>query len=165
MPGSSDVFDRGFVTYSNAAKTDLLGVDPALIVAHGAVSEEVAQAMAAGALKNSTAAATVSVTGVAGPGGTDLKPEGMVCFATATKSRVYSETIRFGALGRSNVRQASVQHALSMLIDALCRAQFQNRTRKCPADLRLPLFSASCVLHLNAKQKRRGRWLGLIPPG
>ena len=119
VPGSSDVFDRGFVTYSNAAKTDLLGVDPALIVAHGAVSEEVAQSMAAGALKNSTAAATVSVTGVAGPGGTDLKPEGMVCFATATKSRVYSETIRFGALGRSNVRQASVQHALSMLIDAL----------------------------------------------
>lgn len=124
VPGSSDVFERGFVTYSNAAKTELLGVDKALIDTHGAVSEEVALAMATGAATRSSATVAVSVTGVAGPGGSDHKPEGMVCFGIATKApdkqiKAVAETMQFGALGRGNVRQASVKHALDLLILAL----------------------------------------------
>ena len=115
IPGSSDVFDRGFVTYSNAAKTAMLGVLPELIERHGAVSEEVAHAMAAGALENSNAQIAVSITGVAGPGGTPAKPEGMVCFGLALESDVHTEIRQFGALGRENVRQASVERALDLL--------------------------------------------------
>lgn len=120
VPGSSDVVDRGFVTYSNAAKIDMLGVSHATLVSYGAVSEEVAAEMAAGALAASNAALTVSVTGIAGPGGSDHKPEGRVCFglaATGQPKRV--ETIDFGALGRANVRKAAVNHALKLLLDAL----------------------------------------------
>lgn len=119
VPGSSDIFDRGFVTYSNAAKTEMLGVHPALIEAHGAVSEPVAAAMATGARDRSTATHAVSVTGVAGPGGTDHKPEGMVCFGIATPRSVMTETVQFGPLGRASVRQATVSHALRLLIEAL----------------------------------------------
>ena len=120
VPGSSDVFDRGFVTYSNAAKSDMLGVDPETIKTFGAVSEEVALAMASGALRHSDATLAVSVTGVAGPGGSDHKPEGRVCFGIAqngTMPRV--ETIDFGPLGRAEVRQATVSHALHLLLSAL----------------------------------------------
>ncbi|MEM9426143.1 MAG: CinA family protein [Pseudomonadota bacterium] len=119
VPGSSDIFDRGFVTYSNAAKTEMLGVEPALIETHGAVSEPVAAAMATGARDHSTATHAVSVTGVAGPGGSDLKPEGMVCFGIATPRSVATETVQFGPLGRSAVRQATVAHALRLLVEAL----------------------------------------------
>lgn len=120
IPGSSDVFDRGFVTYSNAAKTELLGVDPALIETHGAVSEDVARAMAAGALAHSHAHLAVSITGVAGPGGSDRKPEGMVCFGIATEANdPHAETVQFGPVGRSEVRRASVEHALALLTRAL----------------------------------------------
>ncbi len=119
IAGSSDVFDRGFITYSNAAKTEMLGVDPDLIEAHGAVSEPVAAAMATGARDRSSARLAVSVTGVAGPGGTETKPEGMVCFGLATADSCRSETIQFGPLGRSNVRRATVDHALKLLIAAL----------------------------------------------
>ena len=119
VPGSSDVFDRGFVTYSNAAKTEMLGVAPEVIATNGAVSEEVAAAMARGALERSRATHAVSVTGVAGPGGTDAKPEGMVCFGVATKSGVSTETCQFGPLGRAKVRQATVDHALKLLETAL----------------------------------------------
>lgn len=119
VPGSSDIFDRGFVTYSNAAKTEMLGVAPSLIHAHGAVSEEVAAAMAAGALAKSDATIAVSVTGVAGPGGTPQKPEGMVCFGIATPMRVATETQQFGPLGRSEVRQATVARALELLLKEL----------------------------------------------
>jgi len=116
VPGSSDVMERGFVTYSNEAKAELLGVDPALIEAHGAVSEPVARAMAAGALANSRADLAVAVTGVAGPGGTETKPEGLVHMATAVKSGVLSHREnRFGAIGRANVRRESVRTALEML--------------------------------------------------
>ena len=115
VAGSSDVFDRGFVTYSNAAKTEMLGVDPALIVAHGAVSEEVARAMAAGALKRSAADVAVAVTGVAGPGGSAFKPEGRVCFAVATRHGLRSETVEFGPQGRASVRAAAVAQALALL--------------------------------------------------
>lgn len=120
VPGSSDVFDRGFVTYSNAAKTEMLGVPSDMITTHGAVSEEVARAMAEGALTRSDATLAVSVTGIAGPGGSDAKPEGRVCFGVAQNgSLTTSETRDFGPLGRSAVRQATVDHALALLVAAL----------------------------------------------
>ncbi|MEO9862852.1 MAG: CinA family protein [Yoonia sp.] len=117
IPGSSSVFDRGFVTYSNEAKAEMLGVDMALIETHGAVSRPVAESMAAGALDKSNAAITVSVTGVAGPGGTVAKPEGMVCFGIATATGVRSETQRFGAIGRHQVRAETVNYALKLLLN------------------------------------------------
>ena len=119
VPGSSDIFDRGFVTYSNAAKSEMLGVPPALIAAHGAVSEPVAQAMAAGALAASQADVAVSVTGIAGPGGSAAKPEGLVCFALARHGHdVLVDTVAFGALGRDAVRRAARDHALTLLLRA-----------------------------------------------
>ena len=119
IPGSSDVVDRGFVTYSNAAKTEMLGVPAALITADGAVSEAVACAMALGAAQRSGATLSVAVTGIAGPGGSDYKPEGRVCFGIARHGTVASETVEFGALGRSRVRAAAVQHALNLLAKCL----------------------------------------------
>ncbi len=120
VPGSSDVVDRGFVTYSNAAKGQMLGVDRDLLADHGAVSEEVAGAMAEGALRQSEAHLTVSVTGIAGPGGSENKPEGRVCFGIAMDGRVtLKETVEFGSIGRSNVRAKTVDHALKLLTDAL----------------------------------------------
>ena len=119
VPGSSDAFDRGFVTYANAAKTALLGVSEATLAAHGAVSEEVAREMAAGARARSDGALAVAITGVAGPGGSDSKPEGRVCFAVADGGPVRSETVEFGARGRDAVRRASVAHALALLGAAL----------------------------------------------
>jgi len=118
VPGSSAVFDRGFVTYSNAAKIDMLGVSPATLDAHGAVSEEVAAEMARGALDRSAAQVAVAVTGIAGPGGSDHKPEGRVCFGLATRVAVITETVEFGALGRSEVRRRTVEQALSLLLRA-----------------------------------------------
>lgn len=119
VPGSSDVFDRGFVTYSNAAKRDMLGVRPETLSAHGAVSEQVAAEMAAGALARSDAQVAVSVTGIAGPGGSDHKPEGRVCFGLATPGGVRTETVEFGALGRARVRAATVAHAIALLTRAV----------------------------------------------
>jgi nicotinamide-nucleotide amidase len=120
IPGSSDVFDRGFVTYSNAAKIDMLGVAPATLDSHGAVSEEVAAQMATGALARSRADIAVSITGIAGPGGSDHKPEGRVCFAMAARGRpVVTETVEFGALGRATVRALSRDRALALLAAAL----------------------------------------------
>ena len=122
VPGSSDVFERGFVTYSNAAKVEMLGLDPALISAHGAVSEEVAAAMAQGALAHSDATLAVSTTGIAGPGGSEFKPEGRVCFGIAGPAGVSTQTIDFGALGRAKVRAAAVETALRLLAVALDQA-------------------------------------------
>jgi nicotinamide-nucleotide amidase len=121
VAGSSDVFDRGFVTYSYPSKTDLLGVPPALLTAHGAVSEDVARAMADGALVGSAASATVAVTGVAGPGGSEAKPEGLVWFATAIAGDIRAERRDFGPLGRARVREASVEVALDLLRQAVER--------------------------------------------
>lgn len=119
VPGSSAVVDRGFVTYSNAAKIDMLGVPEALIAAHGAVSEPVARAMAEGALAASSADVAVAVTGVAGPGGTALKPEGLVHFACARRDRATVALRRnFGPLGRASVRAESVAQALALLAKA-----------------------------------------------
>ena len=120
IPGSSDVFDRGFVTYSNAAKQDMLGVLAETLATHGAVSEPVAREMAEGALSHSLADLAVSVTGIAGPGGSAFKPEGRVCFGLARRgAETQVETVDFGAIGRDGVRQATVDHALRMLSEAL----------------------------------------------
>jgi nicotinamide-nucleotide amidase len=120
IPGSSDVFERGFVTYSNLAKVDCLGVAPALLDAFGAVSLEVAEAMAMGALSHSKADVAVSVTGIAGPGGgSPQKPVGLVCFGCAIKGgAVASQENRFGDLGRDQVRIAAVGVALDLLMKA-----------------------------------------------
>lgn len=117
IAGSSAVVDRGFVTYSNEAKTEMLGVTPALISAHGAVSPEVAIAMAEGAIRASCADIAVAVTGIAGPGGGSAeKPIGLVHFAVAVRGGV---TIlaerRFGDIGRSSVRLAAVRAALEII--------------------------------------------------
>lgn len=119
IAGSSVVFDRGFVTYSNAAKMEMLGVSAASLDAYGAVSEEVAVEMAQGALAQSGATLSVSVTGIAGPGGSDHKPEGRVCFACADAAGVVVETVEFGPLGRETVRTAARDYALNMLLNAL----------------------------------------------
>lgn len=120
VPGSSDVFERGFVTYSNAAKVQMLGVRPETLAAHGAVSEPVALEMAAGALARSEAGLAVAITGIAGPGGSEFKPEGRVCFAVARVGQPgFSQTVEFGALGRAKVRKAATAHALNLLEAAL----------------------------------------------
>jgi nicotinamide-nucleotide amidase len=120
VAGSSDIFDRGFVTYSNAAKETMLGVSPQTLAAFGAVSEEVAREMAEGALARSLATLAVSVTGIAGPGGSGHKPEGRVCFGLAAAGRpTRTSTVEFGPRGRFQVRAASVAHALELLLAAL----------------------------------------------
>ncbi len=119
VAGSSDWFDRGFVTYSNTAKTEMLGVDAALIAQHGAVSEPVARAMVQGALQHSAAQVAVSVTGVAGPGGgSPAKPVGTVWMGWATPAGVVTEVHHFAG-DRAQVRAATVQHALARLLDLL----------------------------------------------
>lgn len=116
LAGSSDWFERGFVTYSNAAKTDLLGVDPQLIAAHGAVSEPVARAMAQGALHRSQAQFSIAVTGIAGPsGGSAEKPVGTVWFAWGLPTGVHTDQQIFPG-DRAAVRAATVQHALTRLL-------------------------------------------------
>jgi nicotinamide-nucleotide amidase len=117
IAGSSDVVERGFVTYSNAAKTELLGVSDDLLARHGAVSEPVARAMVQGALAHSHADIAVSVTGVAGPGGgTDAKPVGLVHIAALRKGgEVVHQECRFGAIGRGPIRLASVEVALQLV--------------------------------------------------
>ncbi|SFT49895.1 CinA family protein [Sedimentitalea nanhaiensis] len=116
VAGSSDVVDRGFVTYSNAAKQDLLGVRADTLQAVGAVSEDVAREMAEGALHRAPVQVAVSITGIAGPGGSEFKPEGRVCFGLAVQGNpTRVETIEFGAPGRAQVRAAARDHALALL--------------------------------------------------
>lgn len=120
IAGSSDVFDRGFVTYSNSAKVTLLGVEDSTLATFGAVSEETALQMADGALRRSDVDLTVAITGIAGPGGSEMKPEGRVCFAVAQIGQpTQTETVEFGAIGRREVRHASVAHALDLLSRAI----------------------------------------------
>jgi nicotinamide-nucleotide amidase len=122
IPGSSDVVERGFVVYSNAAKETMLGVPAATLKRHGAVSAETAVAMAAGALKNSEADLTVSITGIAGPGGgSKQKPVGLVHFGAAARDgRSLHRRRLFGKIGRRRVRERSVMQALELL-DLLAR--------------------------------------------
>ena len=117
IAGSSAVVDRGFVTYSNEAKQDMLGVSASLLETHGAVSEPVARAMAEGALAHSRAHVTVAITGVAGPGGgSEQKPVGLVHFACARRGgRTQAIERRFGDLGRTEVRRAALLCALDLL--------------------------------------------------
>ncbi len=116
IPGSSDVVDRGFVTYSNAAKEVLLGVAPATLAAYGAVSRQTAEAMARGALARSGNGLAVAVTGIAGPGGgTPEKPVGLVHLAASSAERTIHREKRFGDIGRSAIRRRSVLEALAML--------------------------------------------------
>jgi nicotinamide-nucleotide amidase len=119
IAGSSEVVDRGFVTYSNAAKMAMLGVPDATLSAHGAVSRETAEAMAQGALGRAGVDLTVSITGIAGPGGGSAgKPIGLVHFAAAAKDgRLIRREKRYGDIGRSEVRRLAVIEALTMLLE------------------------------------------------
>ncbi|MES0861068.1 CinA family protein [Ruegeria sp. SCPT10] len=122
IPGSSAVVERGFVTYTNRAKQDMLGVRAKTLDAHGAVSEKVAREMAEGAVRNSQAQLAVSITGIAGPGGSEFKPEGRVCFGLAGEGlTTHTETVEFGAPGRDAVRLAARDHALDLLQNALLK--------------------------------------------
>ena len=119
IPGSSDWFERGYVTYSNSAKREALGVAEATLERHGAVSEQTAREMAAGALKNGHGQVALAVTGVAGPGGGSRdKPVGTVCFAWAQGSKISSQTRRFDG-DRESVRRQSVAHALQGVLELL----------------------------------------------
>ena len=118
LPGSSKIFDRGFITYSNAAKIDLLGVSEETLLTHGAVSEEVAREMALGGLARSDAQVVISVTGISGPGTSESKPEGLVCFALAqAENNCLTKSVEFGAIGRSKVRLESCKFALKFLFN------------------------------------------------
>ncbi len=123
IPGSSAVLDRSFITYSNEAKTEMVDVDPELIVRHGAVSEEVARAMAAGAYARSRADLAVSVTGVAGPGGaTETKPVGLVHFALHDAEGSSHVQYTFGdTLDRQSIRLEAVRVSLRLLLERLSR--------------------------------------------
>ena len=116
IPGSSAIFECGFVTYSNNSKVKLLSVNENTLNYHGAVSEEVAGEMAIGALNNSQASLAISITGIAGPGGSIKKPEGMVCFSIAIKNEIkLTETKNWGPLGRNRIRQTATLHGLQLL--------------------------------------------------
>ena len=120
IPGSSDVFERGFVTYSNAAKIECLGVSPRILEDFGAVSAEAARAMAEGALAHSFADMTFSITGIAGPGGgSPGKPVGLVHFGLARRGgAIAGIEKRFGDLGRDGVRSAAIVIAIELLLEA-----------------------------------------------
>jgi len=120
IPGSSAFFEQGYITYSNHSKTSVLGVKNNTLVKYGAVSEEVAKQMAEGALKRSKSTIAISITGIAGPGGSDYKPEGLVCFAIAKKNgKTRTETKKYGAIGRSNIRSYAVETAIALLHEEL----------------------------------------------
>jgi len=127
IAGSSDWFERGFVTYSNASKQEMLGVKDATLAAHGAVSEQTAREMAAGALAASRASVAIAVTGIAGPGGgSPDKPVGLVCFAWALGDRAPRSETRHYPGDRAEVRRQSVMRALQGLIEVLDEAQAQD---------------------------------------
>ena len=116
IPGSSAIFECAFVTYSNISKMKLLRVNKNTLDCYGAVSEEVAGEMAIGALNNSQASLAISITGIAGPGGSITKPEGMVCFSIAIKNEIkLTKTKNWGALGRDRVRQTATLHGLQLI--------------------------------------------------
>ncbi len=122
ISGSSDVFDRGFITYSNESKSEMLGVSIELIEKYGAVSEEVSSAMVKGAIKNSNADLSVAITGIAGPsGGTDAKPVGLVYIATSFDNEIMVQKYLFGEYfeGRGEIREEAVEKALEMLYKKL----------------------------------------------
>ena len=117
IAGSSEYFDRGFITYSNSSKCSILGVSGKTIQRYGAVSRQVAEEMAIGGLKNSDAQYSVSITGIAGPGSRGSKPEGLVWFGMANRYMSVAKKRNFGPLGRNTVRNQSCKHALNLLIE------------------------------------------------
>ncbi|EAQ26941.1 CinA family protein [Roseovarius sp. 217] len=120
IPGSSAVVERGFVTYSNISKIEMLDVSQVTLETHGAVSEQVAREMAEGALAHSAAQLAISITGIAGPGDSERKPEGRVCFGLAMTGRqTVTETLDFGPLGRKTVRERARDHALNLVLSYL----------------------------------------------
>ena len=122
VAGASEVFQMGFICYSNQAKMDVLGVGEATLTQFGAVSEQCAKEMATGALERGASGKSgiaIAITGIAGPGDSDHKPEGRVCFAIATSAGVSSQTQEFGAIGRDNVRGKAVLHGLDLLLSAI----------------------------------------------
>lgn len=119
IAGSSAIFERGFVTYSNLAKQEMLSVALKTLDRFGAVSEEVASEMASGAREKAKATLAVAISGIAGPGGSEFKPEGRVCFGLASPQGTTTETVEFGPLGRAQVRKMATLHALEMLKAAL----------------------------------------------
>ena len=120
MPVSSAFFEQGYITYSNRSKISVLGVDKKILEKHGAVSEEVAKQMAEGALNRSMGTIAISVTGIAGPGGSDYKPEGFVCFSIAQNNgEIRVETMEYGPLGRNNIRSSAVIKAIELLHEEL----------------------------------------------
>jgi len=156
IPGSSDVIDRGFVTYSNDAKRAMLGVKASTLANFGAVSKETAQAMAIGALERAGVDLAVSITGIAGPGGaTPGKPVGLVHFAVAARDgRILHRECRFGALGRTTVRERSVVEALRMLTELA-------RGPKAPQKKREPAVRA---IPRSARAPRRAAVKRRVPP-
>ena len=120
IPGSSAFFEQGYITYSNNSKTSVLGVENKTLKKYGAVSEQVAKQMAKGALKRSNSTIAISITGIAGPGGSDFKPEGLVCFAVTKKNgKTRTETMEYGPLGRSKVRSSAVKTAINLLFEEM----------------------------------------------
>ena len=119
VPGSSKVFERAFIAYSNKAKIQMLRVSETSLRIHGAVSEPVALEMALCAKEDAKADISIAVSGIAGPGGSDFKPEGRVSFGICLTDGTASETIEFGALGRKEVRNAATQHALMLIFKNL----------------------------------------------
>lgn len=118
-PGASKIFNEGFIVYSNNAKIKNLSVSPKTLQNYGAVSEEVAIEMAINCQNITNSTVSVSITGIAGPGGSENKPEGRVCFGVTFNKKIISKTIEFGAIGRENVRIKSVNYALKLLINTL----------------------------------------------
>jgi nicotinamide-nucleotide amidase len=155
IPGSSDVIDRGFVTYSNDAKRAMLGVKATTLTNFGAVSKETATSMAIGALEKAGVDLAVSITGIAGPGGaTPGKPVGLVHLAVAARDgRILHRECRFGALGRSIVRQRSVVEALRMLTE-LARGPQDPAKPKRPKATRVPPRGARTVRRTAVKRRR-----------
>tara|TARA_B100000989_G_scaffold254098_1_gene202692 strand:+ start:2409 stop:2930 length:522 start_codon:yes stop_codon:yes gene_type:complete len=120
LPGSSVFFEQGYITYSNHSKTRVLGVENKTLKKYGAVSEQVAKQMAEGALKRSKSTIAISITGIAGPGGSDFKPEGLVCFGVARENgKIRTETKKYGPIGRDNIRSHAVKTAITLLYEEL----------------------------------------------
>jgi nicotinamide-nucleotide amidase len=140
IPGSSDVIDRGFITYSNEAKRAMLGVNATTLATFGAVSKETATQMAVGALERAGVDLAVAITGIAGPGGaTPGKPVGLVHFAVAARDgRILHRELRFGAIGRSTVRERSVVEALRMLMELARGPQVSTKPRRAAVSRRRP---------------------------
>jgi nicotinamide-nucleotide amidase len=157
IPGSSDVIDRGFVTYSNEAKRAMLGVEASTLQTFGAVSKETAIQMAVGALERADVDLAVSITGIAGPGGaTPGKPVGLVHFAAAARDgRIIQREHRFGAIGRSTVRARSVVEALRMLME-LARPQTAVKPKRAAASRLRPRVARSPRLHPVKRPRPRG---------